>query len=678
MNFGEARTELMARGFDYLSPGRLTIMLNNAKNALEDQWAGRGWRLTRTGKAPLAVPGLKHVYYVQDTDARPSCSGSICARSRSRPHRDQPARPSTGGSTAQVAARSSRSTPGPPRPRSPAGARLVVDSPELSADTDTPLIPKRYHPLWIDFAVIEAYKDCDNLIGAQTLRGDIALRVQDLILRYEARNLQHSNLNRRTHVLRGRVAWPPRYTAGYRPYAFGDFSRRPEPARQGRHGRRPRSDRPAQRHVHPARRDAPTRRLHRLHGRPAPARRQPLAVLHGRRAAPTDRRLRHPPGRPGHDRRDRRVPDRDGRRAVDVRALRRPDARVSLRRQRLEPAAALERHRVGGGGALADRQRDRRPGDATGRLDRRHRVDAGHHVRHERLEPAGRHRRSAPRPRPGRAARQSTPSRVYFSNAGQPEIWETDGFVGPARAADATSSTSRPATASRSSPRSPGASSSSSSRRRSSSSSGVRASAPTATRPSRSARSSTTSGCAPSSASTVGRDGVYFFNRRGVYRTTGEDPVLLSDIIARSGPVTPRSTTRASRSTSRSSGSSGLLVHGAAVRRDPDRVERVQRPAAALRHPAQLVDRVRHPRLRARPVPPARSDRAASRRQLRPDPRRAPQLRLHHGPRAADHVHAGAQAGLTTRARRRRRSANRKSGEPARCRSASRSTSSAP
>jgi hypothetical protein len=29
----------------------------------------------------------------------------------------------------------------------------------------------------------------------------------------------------------------------------------------------------------------------------------------------------------------------------------------------------------------------------------------------------------------------------------------------------------------------------------------------------------------------VGRDGVYFFNRRGVYRTNGGDPVLLSDVI---------------------------------------------------------------------------------------------------------------------------------------------------
>jgi hypothetical protein len=38
-------------------------------------------------------------------------------------------------------------------------------------------------------------------------------------------------------------------------------------------------------------------------------------------------------------------------------------------------------------------------------------------------------------------------------------------------------------------------------------------------------------GLASPQAVTVGRDGVYFMNRRGVYRTNGGDPVLLSDVI---------------------------------------------------------------------------------------------------------------------------------------------------
>jgi hypothetical protein len=38
----------------------------------------------------------------------------------------------------------------------------VADSPMLTVGTDTPLIPPRYHSMWIDYAVVEAYKDSDN------------------------------------------------------------------------------------------------------------------------------------------------------------------------------------------------------------------------------------------------------------------------------------------------------------------------------------------------------------------------------------------------------------------------------------------------------------------------------------------------------------------------------------
>ena len=68
MNLSEAQIELVARGFDYLTPERLTILLNRGKDEFEDQWRWPWLESTRTGTAPLAVPGLKHVYYVQDID----------------------------------------------------------------------------------------------------------------------------------------------------------------------------------------------------------------------------------------------------------------------------------------------------------------------------------------------------------------------------------------------------------------------------------------------------------------------------------------------------------------------------------------------------------------------------------------------------------------------------------
>ena len=72
---------------------------------------------------------------------------------------------------------------------------------------------------------------------------------------------------------------------------------------------------------------------------------------------------------------------------------------------------------------------------------------------------------------------------------------------------------------------------------------------------------------------TVGRDGVYFFNRRGVYRTTGGDPVLLSDIISPLWTGDPELVLpgRADQPRPARAGPAAL-VHGAAVRRGPDRV----------------------------------------------------------------------------------------------------------
>ena len=60
--------------------------------------------------------------------------------------------------------------------------------PSFSADTDTPRMPARYHRIWIDLAVIQAYHDSDNFPGAQALRAQVAADLQSMISRYETRN----------------------------------------------------------------------------------------------------------------------------------------------------------------------------------------------------------------------------------------------------------------------------------------------------------------------------------------------------------------------------------------------------------------------------------------------------------------------------------------------------------
>jgi hypothetical protein len=135
----------------------------------------------------------------------------------------------------------------------------------------------------------------------------------------------------------------------------------------------------------------------------------------------------------------------------------------------------------------------------------------------------------------GPGGTQSTPSRVHFSNAGQPEVWETDGDPGiPGTRAprgrnfiDLTPGDGEYITASVTWKElvfifkqtkffvlwgeGQGADGT----------------------PTFQVREVVNSvGLASAQAVTVGRDGVYFMNRRGVYRTTGENPVLLSDIVS--------------------------------------------------------------------------------------------------------------------------------------------------
>ena len=136
----------------------------------------------------------------------------------------------------------------------------------------------------------------------------------------------------------------------------------------------------------------------------------------------------------------------------------------------------------------------------------------------------------------GPGGQPSNPSRVYFSNPGQPEVWETDGYVGdvanniPGRGRNFIDLT-------------PG--------------DGERITAAVTWRELVFifketkffvlwGESTGTDGnpvfqvrqvanmVGASAAHTVAtaRDGVYFMNRRGVYHTTGSDPTLLSDIIS--------------------------------------------------------------------------------------------------------------------------------------------------
>ena len=185
MNLDQARQAVEGRGFDYLPAPRIYLMLNTAKDTFEDIYEWPWLHTVTTGPTPLNVPDLKLVLSVKaganelyGLDVRQVLAGGTDLLQAGAPgywwlEGDDTLHAYPGNGADVTLA-------------------YVRDSPPLEQPADTPLIPARYHPLWIDLAVCEAYRDSDNFSGAQALRNDITFRLQDVIARYETRNRQHS------------------------------------------------------------------------------------------------------------------------------------------------------------------------------------------------------------------------------------------------------------------------------------------------------------------------------------------------------------------------------------------------------------------------------------------------------------------------------------------------------
>jgi hypothetical protein len=187
VNLAEAQQAVLDRGFDYLETPRLTLMLNTAKDAFEDFWDWPWLQKSFSGPTPLLIADLKLILMVKSAATKAELLG-LDLRQASLGDTDV-TQPGVPGYWWLGNDDTLHAWPGD-------GASLVgvylADTPPLVGPTDTPLIPARYHGLWIDFAVCEAYKDSDNFPAAQALRGDIGVRMQDVVARYETRNRQHS------------------------------------------------------------------------------------------------------------------------------------------------------------------------------------------------------------------------------------------------------------------------------------------------------------------------------------------------------------------------------------------------------------------------------------------------------------------------------------------------------
>lgn len=197
MNLGQARQELADRGFDYLPASRLDLMLNRARNDFEDYWPWPWLRTYLLGvPAPVdisdlkyvtsvAIPGERELLGLEDSDVNrldvATVNGSLPGYWYLLPQ---------AGSSEGVTMHTW------PESQAPLNVIYVRTTSELDSQNtdDTPEIPARYHLIWIDYAVVQGYKDSDNFPAAQALQADISVRMQKLVERYETRNRQHGRL----------------------------------------------------------------------------------------------------------------------------------------------------------------------------------------------------------------------------------------------------------------------------------------------------------------------------------------------------------------------------------------------------------------------------------------------------------------------------------------------------
>jgi hypothetical protein len=164
MNYAALKTELQARGFDYLNDTRLGYFINAGRHELDmlELWP---YRLTSTsGASPVTIGDLGTIeevvdtannYYTLDATERRSLRGNGTDLTLA-------------GSPQYFYVDNGVVT------TYPVGGTLSVRyykrPADLSGSTDIPLAPTQYHLLIVDMAARWAYRDADNFqaIGALT------------------------------------------------------------------------------------------------------------------------------------------------------------------------------------------------------------------------------------------------------------------------------------------------------------------------------------------------------------------------------------------------------------------------------------------------------------------------------------------------------------------------------
>lgn len=171
MDFGTLRLEVASRGFDYLltdnaGEQRLKRWVNLAYTEVCEQDDWPFLRTTTTGTAPLSVTDLGSIANIRNS--------TLDTEMEYRDERDLidlfGDLTTTGDARFYYLTDEDTIAVYPADTTSTLKVTYFKVPTELSADSDTPLLPSRYHMAIVEYAVAHAYKDNDNPQAAQFAR----------------------------------------------------------------------------------------------------------------------------------------------------------------------------------------------------------------------------------------------------------------------------------------------------------------------------------------------------------------------------------------------------------------------------------------------------------------------------------------------------------------------------
>lgn len=161
MNLLDLRSEVAARGFDFDTPTRVNAWVNRVLHRAYERHPWPFLETTTTGVSPLTISDVRNVLSVVDTVTKEPLSWED---PRALLERD-PTLAATGNPTSWYL-EGSALTVYPANTTDTLSVRYIKVAPDLSADSDSPLFPTRFHYCLVDGAVAMAYEDTDNFDAA--------------------------------------------------------------------------------------------------------------------------------------------------------------------------------------------------------------------------------------------------------------------------------------------------------------------------------------------------------------------------------------------------------------------------------------------------------------------------------------------------------------------------------